>query len=75
MDVEEPPIPAHFIESLQLQALQLVVRALVDTNPNPAQCEAALRDLFAQFQASAAFLSMPPPHRDFMRRIFDLWLR
>ena len=58
-------------ESLQLQALALSVKALIATHPKPEELQAAMHDLFAQFQASAVFLNLSAPQRDWARKMFE----
>ena len=63
-------VGGDFIESLQLQAVTLIVKALMATHPEPGKLRDAMNDLFAQFQASAIFLSLPDTHRNVMREMF-----
>lgn len=57
MDVPkpEPRKDGELIESLQLQAVTLTVKALVASHPDPQALNRQMRDLFSQFQAAPVY--------------------
>ena len=63
------------IESLQLQALTLTVKALIATHPKPDDLDHAMRNLFAQYQTDQMFLALTEPQRAWMREVFASLLR
>ena len=64
-------VTGDFLETLQLHANALTIKAIIATHPNPEQLGKAMQDLFAQFQTMPVFLSFPEIHRTAMRRTLD----
>ena len=63
------PDPIEFV-ALQVVVLQVAVRALHATHPEPAKVEAVFRQLIAQMQAQPAFLGSAG-NADLLRRFVD----
>lgn len=63
-------VSGDLMQYLQLQAVTLTVKALVETHPNQQVLTVAMRDLFAQLQTTPLFLRLPEEARETARRIF-----
>ena len=59
------------IESLQLQAIALTVKAMVTAHPNPTGLGLVMRDLFAQYQATPVYYKLTDPQREMLRYFFE----
>lgn len=64
-------IGGDMVQTLQVNVMFLVVKALISTHPDPNTLRAALQDLFVQFQSSETFLRLPQDARDVAREMLS----